>query len=221
MIATLGRNDASKRGSSATTLTGAYSTTVVSMASVLSDTYVLIAEVVTTRDVAANKGFPQTASLALANCETAADRLREIRSVLGLTWEELAELFGVKRRSVHFWASGKRMTPEHATRLELLREFAATVDRGDSKLNHDLLIEELPAVESPMRLLIDGKFTAAMHAVGRHPQRRATFKKVRTVHIENDELPPPDAFLNALHDPVGPTSGRRLRSKKIGAKRGV
>ena len=192
------------------------------MASVLSDTYVLIAEVVPFRDIVANRGFPQTASLAPPNCVTVADRLREIRSVLGLTWEELAELFGVKRRSVHFWASGKRMTPVHAMRLESLHDFALIVDRGDSQVNHQLLITDLPEVGSPMRLLIDGNFAAAIRTVGLAPRPRATSERGHRVHTANDDLPPPPGdLLDALHDPVGPTSGRRLRSKKIGAHRSI
>lgn len=33
-------------------------------------------------------------------------------------------------------------------------------------------------------------------------------------HAERD-FPPPDAFVDALHDPVGPTSGKRIRAKKL------
>ena len=41
--------------------------------------------------------------------ETEATRkaVSELRRISGLTWEQLAWLFGVSRRSVHFWASGK------------------------------------------------------------------------------------------------------------------
>jgi hypothetical protein len=32
--------------------------------------------------------------------------IAEIRHLTGLTWEQLAQVFNVSRRSVHFWASG-------------------------------------------------------------------------------------------------------------------
>lgn len=31
-------------------------------------------------------------------------------------------------------------------------------------------------------------------------------------------VPPPDSLVDALHDPVGPTSGKRIRSKRFGKK---
>jgi len=32
-------------------------------------------------------------------------------------------------------------------------------------------------------------------------------------------VPPPEMLVDALHDPVGPTSGRRIRSKRFGTKK--
>jgi len=220
MIATLDRTDTGKQRSGLTDLLRSHSMTVVSMASVLHDTLVLIAEVVPARDVPASRGFPQTSGISPAASVTDADGIREIRRVLGLTWEQLADLFGVKRRSVHFWASGMGMKPGHAERLEYLRAFAAAIDRGDPQLNHALLTTTPVGSESPLELLIAGNFNEALRAVGRIPNERSTFRRGRPSPIEARELPPPpDTLVDALHDPVGPTSGRRLRSKKIGGKR--
>jgi hypothetical protein len=55
-----------------------------------------------------------------------APAIREVRDSVGLTWEQLALLFGVSRRAVHHWANGSKMTGKHAQRLgELRRAFAA------------------------------------------------------------------------------------------------
>src|SRR6185503_7037508 len=35
--------------------------------------------------------------------------IMEIRRLSGMTWEQLANLFEVSRRTVHFWASGKAL----------------------------------------------------------------------------------------------------------------
>ena len=40
-----------------------------------------------------------------------------LREISGLTWEQLAKLFGVSRRAVHLWASGGRMNSAHVDRL--------------------------------------------------------------------------------------------------------
>ena len=37
--------------------------------------------------------------------------IAELRRLSGLTWDQLARLFNVSRRALHFWASGKPMTP--------------------------------------------------------------------------------------------------------------
>src|SRR4051812_580671 len=37
--------------------------------------------------------------------------IAELRRLTGFTWDQLARLFHVSRRSLHFWASGKIMTP--------------------------------------------------------------------------------------------------------------
>lgn len=220
MIATLDRSNTGRYRSGLAGVIGAHSMTVVSMASVLHDTFVLIAEVVPARDVPASTGFPQTSGIAPAASVTGADGIRELRRVLGLTWEELADLFGVKRRSVHFWASGMGMKPGHAERLEYLRVFAAAVDRGDPQVNHALLTTAPVGSESPLELLIAGNFNEALRAVGRIRHERGTLGRGRPSPIEARELPPPpDTLVDALHDPVGPTSGLRLRSKKIGGKR--
>lgn len=48
-----------------------------------------------------------------------ASSVAQLRSQAALTWEQLGRLFGVSRRAVHLWASGKRM---NAHNVELLRE---------------------------------------------------------------------------------------------------
>lgn len=47
----------------------------------------------------------------------------------GLTWGELARLFGVSRRSVHNWATGGRMNAKHAERLDVL---ASAIDEHEA-----------------------------------------------------------------------------------------
>lgn len=53
---------------------------------------------------------------ALAGGEQGA-QVMELRRRSGLTWSRLAELFGVERRSVHFWASGRAMNDLNRERL--------------------------------------------------------------------------------------------------------
>lgn len=57
--------------------------------------------------------------------QSTAKLLEELRKHTGLTWEQIARLFGVSRRSVHSWARGGRMT---AANEEAVIRLAKLVD---------------------------------------------------------------------------------------------
>lgn len=63
---------------------------------------------------------------------SASTSVAELRILGGLTWDQVARLFGVSRRSVHFWASGKPMATEHEEHLyrllALFREIRVPAD---------------------------------------------------------------------------------------------
>lgn len=44
---------------------------------------------------------------------TTAERIKEVRQATDLTWEQLAKMFGVSRRSVHLWASTGKMNAQN------------------------------------------------------------------------------------------------------------
>jgi hypothetical protein len=49
-------------------------------------------------------------------------QLQQLKDSTGLTWSQLAALFGVTRRAVHFWARGGNITDDHLLRLQRLQE---------------------------------------------------------------------------------------------------
>jgi hypothetical protein len=56
-------------------------------------------------------------------------RLNELRRLTGLTWDEIARLFHVSRRSVFLWASGRPMSSDNETLLARLLAFVQGADR--------------------------------------------------------------------------------------------
>ncbi|MEU9824745.1 helix-turn-helix domain-containing protein [Micromonospora chersina] len=55
-----------------------------------------------------------------------ADSLRHLRDMSGLTWDQIAKLFGVSRRAIHHWVNGGRMTARNSEVLrDLLQRFVA------------------------------------------------------------------------------------------------
>jgi len=193
------------------------------MASVVSDDFFLVADVSSPDSFFRGSPFPQTAGSVPRSHfsdESAGAMLSEVRRLLGMTWAELAHVFRVQRRSVHFWASGKRMKREHAERLAELRDFARRVDRGDSEENRGLLVREASGGRSALDLLSRGCFDDAVRVVGvskRNGPSRA--QKVSSAARIKATPPPPADLVDALHDAVTPTSGRRLRAKPFGGKR--
>lgn len=53
--------------------------------------------------------------------ETTAERLTYIREATGLTWDQIARVFGVSRRAVHNWVAGGRMTARNEEVLARLQ----------------------------------------------------------------------------------------------------
>jgi DNA-binding transcriptional regulator YiaG len=69
----------------------------------------------------------------------AAALISELRDRTDLTWEECARLFGVSRRTAHYWAKGANaMTAAHQRRLsqilEIVRDFDASATQMQAAL---------------------------------------------------------------------------------------
>lgn len=61
-----------------------------------------------------------------ASARTPARMLADLREASGLTWEQLAKIFGVSRRSIHLWLAGGRMSAANEEKLVRLEaEIAA------------------------------------------------------------------------------------------------
>ena len=67
-------------------------------------------------------------SVSPASSETAtsprssARMIRDLKSRSGLTWDQLAGVFGVTRRAAHGWASGARLNAQHSETLNWLSQ---------------------------------------------------------------------------------------------------
>jgi transcriptional regulator with XRE-family HTH domain len=70
--------------------------------------------------------------------------VRGLRDVSGLTWDQLAKLFGVSRRSVHHWANGSRMTGAHAQLLSELTRLVRDLRASGPDETRSRLLEPGP-----------------------------------------------------------------------------
>ncbi len=74
-----------------------------------------------------------------AQIPTTSSALMEIRRLAGLTWQEMGDLFGVSRRSIHHWVSGKPLSAGHERRVRVVLGELRRVDAGSAQTNRDRL----------------------------------------------------------------------------------
>lgn len=64
-----------------------------------------------------------------------------LRNDSGLTWDQLARLFGVSRRAVHFWASGGNMNSQnHQMASQLLSQVRALAGQSAEERRKEILM---------------------------------------------------------------------------------
>ena len=169
-----------------------------------------------------NSGLPL--SFQSAN-STEANRaaLNELRKLSGLTWEQLAKLFNVSRRSLHFWASGQPLSRFNEENLNRLLGTIRYINRGSASMNRKLLL-------SPSR---DGRLFLDLLIAGEHEQVKQILgtgnapTKPQLVPLSEDasmsRMPlPPEILVDALQEPIHREVGRSrparaARSRKHGS----
>jgi DNA-binding transcriptional regulator YiaG len=98
--------------------------------------------------------------------ESSQATINELKKVCGLTWEQLAKIFNVSRRSLHFWASGKPISPFNEEHLRRLLATIRYINRGSADLNRSALLEPRHGSMIPLDLLIAGKYEEVKRLLG-------------------------------------------------------
>jgi transcriptional regulator with XRE-family HTH domain len=151
--------------------------------------------------------------------QSTSSAIMELRRLSGLTWEQLAKLFNVARRSLHFWASGK---PVNAPNEEHLRRVLAVVrkaDRSFAAKNRAMLLEDHDGVV-PLDLLARGEYDTFIKLVGVGTGRRKLNLKPLSPEAREARKPqPPEELVGAIQDRVhvdigSVRPGRAVRIKK-------
>jgi hypothetical protein len=103
--------------------------------------------------------------------QSSASAILEIRRRSGLTWDELAYLFDVSRRSVHHWASGKTVSSSHHRQIRRMLAAMRHIDQGEAPRTRDFLLASDASGESRLDLLSRNRFEEATARVltGRAP----------------------------------------------------
>jgi transcriptional regulator with XRE-family HTH domain len=155
-------------------------------------------------------------ALAVADRQPRASAIYEIRRLSGLTWDELAEMFGVTRQAANDWANGKAMKPANAHKVQAVLSAFRALPRTSAPQVRIALLATLPSGERPLDLIRTGAIDAAMTGVAGLLTRTTMPLAPREPH-----RPHAAAYLDRLGDRPIPASGpaakartRRARSPK-------
>ncbi len=157
-----------------------------------------------------------TAGASIVLVERVGAAVSELRRLSGFTWDQLSRLFGVSCRSLHFWASGKAMTPANEEHLQRSLAVMRQIDRGTASANRAELFAPRDGGTIPFDLLAEGQYDHVTALLG---QDRAPRRFV-TPGLSDDALAtrvprPPEELVGAAEDRVQVAGGRLLASKPI------
>ncbi|MCY3020093.1 MAG: helix-turn-helix domain-containing protein [Planctomycetota bacterium] len=167
-----------------------------------------------------NDRFPQMIQTSAGSPAVAATRqttaVSELRQLSGLSWDQLARILGVSRRSIHFWASGKTLTQANEEKLNRVLSVVRRLDRGSATANRAVLLGSLADGTIPFDLLINGDYSGALDAIGetRGARRRHQTSISATTDTIRTERSPAD-FMQTLHDPVHSEVGRGRIARSV------
>lgn len=145
--------------------------------------------------------------------------IHEIKKTSGLTWDQLAQLFNVSRRSLHFWASGKQLSSSNEEDLYRLVEVFRYINRGNADINRQALISAQENGQIPFALLKERRYEETKKLLGQgkarpKPQLKPLSKEASLLRTP----PPPDELVGATNEPVHQEVGRTRKAKSMRQK---
>lgn len=144
----------------------------------------------------------------------------KLRRSSGLTWEQLAQLFGVSRRALHFWASGKPMSARNTEHLQRVVAVLQRVDRGSASANRATLLEPTQGV-LPFDLLTRHDYEGALRLLGASPTHARPPRPRPSAEALAARAPRrPAELVDALEDTVHHESGRVRKAKSVKVRGG-
>jgi DNA-binding transcriptional regulator YiaG len=153
--------------------------------------------------------------------ERSGSAIAELRRLSGFTWDQLARLFNVSRRSLHFWASGKAMTPANEEHLQRLLAVVRKVDRGSGSANRAVLLVARDDGTIPFDLLAGGQYervASLLHHIQGLP--RLTPPRLSDEAKAARAPRSPEELASALQDRVHRETGAARAAKSVKVRSG-
>ena len=146
--------------------------------------------------------------------------LNELRQLSGLTWEQLAKLFNVSRRSLHFWASGQPLSRSNEEKLNRLLGTIQYIDRGSASLNRSLLLQSGNDGILLIDLLVAGQHQEVKRTLGRGNAHEKPKLGLLSEEERRLRMPlPPGVLANPLPDISYRQTGRSRPARAARSRR--
>ncbi|HBB35883.1 MAG TPA: transcriptional regulator [Cyanobacteria bacterium UBA8803] len=156
----------------------------------------------------------------VASTEATRSALNELRQLSGLTWEQLARLFNVSRRSLHFWASGQPLYPSNEERLNRLLGTVRYINRGSASINRSILLSPSSDGRIPLDLLIAGWYEEVKQLIGSgNTPQKSPLKPLSEDAIASRMPQKPEELVDALHDPIHREVGRSRTVRAVRSRK--
>ncbi len=151
---------------------------------------------------------------------SSAPPLLELRRRTGLTWEQVARLFGVSRRTVHFWASGKPATSNNEERLQRILTVVRMLDLGVPSQTRAALLASANDGASIFDALVVGNYNDAATAaaavrMGAHTVSIRPTTTLDATESRRRSPSPPGVLADALSVREHETPGKLLAVKRL------
>jgi DNA-binding transcriptional regulator YiaG len=160
-----------------------------------------------------------SAGVSVSSIAASGAAIGELRRLSGLTWDQLARLFNLSRRSLHFWASGKPMAPSNEEHLQRLLAVGRKIDRGLASANRAMLLGVQEDGVLPIDLLAAGSYERVLLLLGTGEPRRVSPPRLSEEARASRAPRPPEELVDAVHDRIHPASGRLRAAKAVSLPR--
>lgn len=143
----------------------------------------------------------------------------ELRRLSGLTWDQLAHLFEVSRRSVHFWASGKPLNAPNEEKLHNTLAVVRCIDRGSARANREYLVQVQENGVSLLELLQQGEYEQVRSIAGTGAQRISLEQTPLSAEAQLMREPlKPEELIEAIQEPL-PQKKKKTRRPEVMRKK--
>lgn len=160
-------------------------------------------------------GFRTSAGSPVVSLESQGHAIGKLRRLSGLKWDELARIFDVSRRTLHFWASGRGLTSENEEHLQRTLSVVLRTDRGTAAANRAALMSVHDSGVIPFDLLVRKEYGDVLELIGETRNIRVKPPRISDKASAARTPRSPGSLIGEFEEPVLNLRGPKRRVKNV------